>query len=126
MDLTLFATLIPVGAFAVYRLTQQKTKNRITSPANKPCLSDVKYSLLIKDNGQVYSEYEENDLRKIGYHIYTKLEKPNQSYEIYIRQNLKNELMWINKDYESECKISVANPEGETIGYLPFSKVSSI
>jgi hypothetical protein len=125
MDLTLYATLIPVGAFAFYRL-RNKNKIQAASTPNNPLKSEVKYSLFIKDNGQVYSDFEANDLRKIGYHIYTKLEQPNNSYEFYIRENLKNELMWINKDYESERKICVANPDGETIGYLPFSKVSSI
>jgi hypothetical protein len=112
----------PVAWHFSTRRNRTSKKNCISPTHN----SSFKWTIFIKNQEQVFRDYEEDDFNKIGYRVYTKLTEPNQSYEIYILENSKKELMWINKDYESECMIGVKNPEGRRIGYLPFSRVCSI
>jgi hypothetical protein len=112
-------------SMALYLSTRRTRKHQevLVAPSDS---SLYRWSVVIKNNGQVYSDFEEDDLGKIGYRIYTELEKPNHSSEIYIRENSKKQLLWINKDYESDYMFGVDNPEGRRIGYLPFSRVASI
>ncbi|MDB5020691.1 MAG: hypothetical protein JWQ28_1818 [Pedobacter sp.] len=108
-----------------FLLTKRRASDRkIRMATNDP--SSYQWSVLIKNKGQIYRDYEEDDFNKIVYRVFSQLTKPNNSLEFYIRDNSKRQLMWINKDYESECQIGVDNPEGRRVGYLPFSKVSSI
>ena len=88
--------------------------------------SAFRYTVFIKFNGKVSKSYEDDDICKIGYLIYTELYKLGYTHEIYIRNNHTNELMRIDKDYDSECMIGVDHPEQGHIGYLPFTNVTSL
>lgn len=122
----LYSSVILLTASVAYISIAKRNRTDRKKLSAQSDASPYQWSVYIKDNGQVYKDYEDDDFNKVGHRIYTKLEKPNQSCEIYIQQNPRKELMWINKDYESEYMIGVDNHEGRRIAYLPFSKVASM
>lgn len=91
-----------------------------------PASGNFHWSIYIRSNGQIYKELEGDDLGRIGYHIYKNLGQSLDAQTIYIRDNSTNDFLRIDKDYESECMIGVDHPERGHIGYLPFTRVSSI
>lgn len=124
-NLTYLTLFLIAGALAIYLYKRNSRRNE-PLPMNNLRPSAFKWSILIKLNGKVYLESEDNDLGKIGFHIYTNLVQSIDSHSIYIRDNSSNELMRIDKDYESESMIGVNHPEQGHIGYLPFTIVDSI
>jgi|GEM_PF-4941191 len=126
MPLETYPIFLIVAVIALYLFGGKTQIVENPSPVILSNRSPFRYSVFIKSNGQVFRSYEDNDICKLGYLIFTMLSRPNFKNEVYILNNPKNELMRIDKDYDSECMIGVDHPEHGHIGYLPFSVVTSI
>jgi hypothetical protein len=133
MSLIYYPIVLIVGSIIFYlfagknkpEVKQTKRADPKPDPAILQHSSLYKYSVLVKSNGKVSRSYENNDSGKIAYLIYSKLLRPGYTHEVYILNNHTNELMRIDKDYDSECMIGVDHPEHGHIGYLPFTHVTS-
>ena len=81
---------------------------------------------MVITKGKLYKGIEDNDLGKIGYYIYQNFATKLDQVKVYVKDNQKNEILKIQKTYESECMIGVDHPEKGHIGYLPFETVERI
>ncbi|RZL12691.1 MAG: hypothetical protein EOO89_19145 [Pedobacter sp.] len=86
----------------------------------------LKWTVIIKSKGKLYKGIEDDDLGKVGYYIYQNFAKKLDQVDVYVKDNLNNEILKIQKTYESECMIGVDHPEQGHIGYLPFETVERI
>lgn len=82
--------------------------------------------VIIRAKGKFYKSYEDDDLGKVGYHIYSKYGQSIDKLDVYIKDNYDNKLMLIEKDKESESMLAVDHPVDGFIGYLRFDYVDSI
>jgi len=134
MSLVYYPIFLILGSVIFYLLAAKNKpevlqKNKAESEPGSALLqrsSRHKYSVFVKSNDKLFRSYEGENIGDLGYLIYTKLILPAYGHEIYISNNQTNELMRIDKDYDSECMIGVDHPEHGHIGYLPFSVVTSI
>lgn len=89
-------------------------------------LSQYKWSVVIKSKGKLYRGIADDDLGKVGYYIYLNFAKKLDQVDVFVKDNRNNEILKIQKTYESECMIGVDDPENGHIGYLPFETVDRI
>ena len=88
--------------------------------------SKYKWSVVIKSKGKLFKGIENDDLGKVGFYIYQNFAMKLDQVDVYLKDNLNNEILKIQKTYESECMIGVDDPENGHIGYLPYEKVERI
>lgn len=100
--------------------------DRSTKGYNMVKKANFNWSVVVKSKGKLYKGLEADDLGKVGYYIYQNFAKKLDQVEVYVKDNRNNEILKIQKTYESECMIGVDDPENGHIGYLPYEKVDRI
>lgn len=119
-----------ITTVVIYYLTKRKKPNEVEKSNQTDLQSSLKstfrYVVLVRSNDRLYKSYEDDDLGKVGYHIYSKYAQSTDKLNVYIRDNYKNKLMLIEKDKESESMFAVDHPVDGFIGYLRFEYVENI
>jgi hypothetical protein len=124
--MSLIAYPIILIAFIVLIWIFGKGKENKTTSDHIPEESQYNWSVVIKSKGKLYKGIEEDDLGKVGYYIYQNFATKLDQVDVYVKDNQNNEILMIQKTYESECMIGVDDPEKGHVGYLPFEKVDRI
>ena len=124
MDIVYYPVILGVCVLLIWIFIKGKHENATTADLDES--SQYKWSVVIKSKGKLYKGIEENDLGKVGYYIYQNFAKKLDQVDVYVKDNQNNEILKIQKTYESECMIGVDHPEQGHIGYLPFEKVERI
>lgn len=114
----------------IYYLTTRKKPNQVEKVGKVDLQSllqsSFKYVVIVRSNGTIYKSYEEDDLGKAGYHIYSKYGQSINKIDVYVKDNESDKFMLIEKDKESESMFAVNHPENGFIGYLRFDYVDNI
>ncbi|MES2447904.1 MAG: hypothetical protein V4546_12030 [Bacteroidota bacterium] len=102
---------------------QQEENDSAISKLRK---SKFQWVVIIRTKDKFYKSFEDDDLGKVGYHIYTEHIKSINHTDIFIIDNKENEFLKIENGSESESMIGVRHPEQGHIGYLSFDIVNKI
>ena len=124
--MSLIAYPIILIAFIVLIWIFGKEKQDNATHGDIPEESKYKWSIVIKSKGKLYKDIEDDDPSKVGYYIYQNFATKLDQVDVYVKDNQNNEILKIQKTYESECMIGVDHPDKGHIGYLPFEKVEKI
>jgi hypothetical protein len=124
--MSLIAYPIILFVFVILIWIFGKVKHENATIADPAEVSQYKWSVVIKSKGKLYKGIEDNDLGKVGYYIYQNFATKLDQVDVYVKDNQNNEILMIQKTYESECMIGVDHPEKGHIGYLPFENVERI
>jgi len=89
-------------------------------------ISKNNWCVIIRSMDGFKLDYEENDLGKVGYHIYNKYKTHllRGQVSVYIKDNFLNRYLKIVADGTSDSSFSVDHPVNGYIGYLSFEELN--
>lgn len=124
--LIILIVLVLVG-YVYHRIKENNLKQVANDLAiNKLRKSEFQWVLIIRTKDKLYKAFEDDDLGKVGYHIYNEYIKSINQIDIFIVDNKENKFLKIENGSESESMIGVRHPEQGHIGYLSFDIVNKI
>jgi len=88
-------------------------------------ITENNWCVIIKSFEALILVFEDNDLGKIGYHIYSNYKEQliqGQMF-VYIKDNKEDRYLKIVTDGSSESMIGINHPDSGHIGYLSFEEV---
>ncbi|RYH22503.1 hypothetical protein EON65_19155, partial [archaeon] len=109
MDIVYYPVILGFCILLIWIFSKRKLENETTADPVEE--SKYKWSIVIKSKGKLYKGLEDDDLGKVGYYIYQNFATKLDQIDVYVKDNQNNEILMIQKTYESECMIGVDHPE---------------
>jgi len=128
---TLFVGIAVIVGLIIFQNRRFKSANHVDNDYSYELLALTKFKLLhsqhkwlviIRNLDGFKLDYENDDLGKTAYHVYTcyKEQLIRKQIFVYIKNNIENKYLKIITDSNSESMIGVDHPEDGHIGYLSF------
>ena len=132
---TIFIGILISSLLIIYQNRKSKIVKQIIRPSLRHELIQLEkmptivtkhnWCVIVRSTEGLNLVYQDDDLGKIGYHVYTtyKASLFKRQILVYIKNNIENRYLKIVTDGSSESMIGVNHPLHGHIGYLSFEVI---